>query len=455
MSNTMDMPVIGVLSTAAGERRLSLIDGMTTASPGVVAASTRSVPGSISAWFFAALLAWTSASSFAELGAALPHNGGPQAFLGYTYGPLMSFLYSWTSISLLSQYMIRVLWNTTRSDDLPSLLVPEWVIQATAIAAIGFTTFLAVNTPGLGPRATVIFMNMKVSTLLAIIIFGLFHAILRPSLSNPTPNVDPKPSPTAYVRAIMACLFAYQSFHKISYVGGEMRNPARDIPRTLHISMTLATILLVLTNWAYFEVLDLETIASHNAVALDFGWALFGAVGGTCFALVVALSCLGTLTSSLFTSARLIYSAARLGQLPAYFGVLDSKRETPVRAVLLEATLITAFILLGGGFRSIVNFSVVGGSIFSALNASAVLVLRFREPELTRPYKAWVIMPVTFLLLSVAIIVIPTIDSPRGTLIIIAFITLGIPVYYATRPQLSIANGEQEQEEHRSTQGVV
>ena len=142
-------------------------------------------------WVVAALLAWTGASSFAELGASLPRNGGAQAYLAYTYGPLMSYIFTWTAILLLSpgecsspsrfllfkrgmtgtkavnslvfaEYFNRVLWNATRGDDAPAEIIPSWVINSTAVAAVVFVVILVIGTRSLGPRATVILTSMKV-----------------------------------------------------------------------------------------------------------------------------------------------------------------------------------------------------------------------------------------------------------------------------------------------------
>jgi amino acid transporter len=148
------------------------------------------VTASLVIWVVAALLAWTGASSFAELGASLPRNGGAQAYLAYTYGPLVSYLFTWTAILLLSpgtfsvppcsrvkrrmigtkavnslvfaEYFHRVLWNATRGDDTPTEIIPDWVINATAVAVVCFVVLLVVGTRSLGPRAAVILTCMKV-----------------------------------------------------------------------------------------------------------------------------------------------------------------------------------------------------------------------------------------------------------------------------------------------------
>ena len=118
-----------------------------------------------------------------------------------------------------------------------------------------------------------------------------------------------------------------------------------------------------------------------NTVALDFGCALFGPVGGSIFAFMVAFSCFGALNgasllslhvintltgilASFFTSGRLIYVAGKEGWLPALFGRLHPTRRTPQNAMLLQAGITTAFIHLGGGFRSLINFAMVASWAF-------------------------------------------------------------------------------------------
>ncbi|KAJ8474264.1 hypothetical protein ONZ45_g16007 [Pleurotus djamor] len=150
----------------SNEKNIGLINGIALvvglqigsgifSSPGVVVANTQSVGASLAVWLVSGLLAWTGASSFAELGSAIPLNGGAQAYLAYSYGPLVSYLFAWTAIIALkpggnavislifSEYLNRVFWHTTRSDASPDDL-PQWSIKLTAIGAVLIVTILCV-----------------------------------------------------------------------------------------------------------------------------------------------------------------------------------------------------------------------------------------------------------------------------------------------------------------------
>lgn len=131
-----------------------------------------------------------------------------------------------------------------------------------------------------------------------------------------------------------------------------MKNPNKDLPRALHSSMTIVVLLFLAANVSYFIVLDKETVASSNTVALDFGRVILGRLGAVVFSTVVAISCFGALNTSFYTTARLISAAARDHFLPEWFGRLHPTRRTPDHAMLLNVGLTTFFVIFGGGFRS-------------------------------------------------------------------------------------------------------
>lgn len=142
-------------------------------SPGIVIANVRSVGASLIVWLVAGLLAWTGASSFAELGSAIPLNGGAQAYLAYAYNPLTSYLFAWTAITVVkpggngvialvfAEYMNRLVWHATADDASPDA-IPQWAIKLTACLAVASVTILCIATKNLGTRAQVAFTTVKV-----------------------------------------------------------------------------------------------------------------------------------------------------------------------------------------------------------------------------------------------------------------------------------------------------
>jgi len=133
-----------------------------------------------------------------------------------------------------------------------------------------------------------------------------------------------------------------------------------------------------------------------------------------------------------FTSSRLIYAAGRERYLPALFGRLHKTRKTPLNATILQAGITIAFILVGGGFRALINFAVVASWAFYFLTVLGVVILRIKEPMLERPYKTWIITPLTFCAIAIFLVCMPIIAAPLQAIAVLGFVLAGVPVYYIT-----------------------
>jgi len=134
-----------------------------------------------------------------------------------------------------------------------------------------------------------------------------------------------------------------------------------------------------------------------------------------------------------FTTGRLIYVAGKEGYLPALFGRLHPTRKTPLNAMLLQAGITIAFIILGGGFRSLINFAVVASWAFYFLTVLGLVILRIKEPTLERPYKTWITTPLIFCAVALFLLYMPIIAAPLEALAVLGFVLAGIPMYYITQ----------------------
>ncbi|KAF9264655.1 amino acid transporter [Marasmius fiardii PR-910] len=415
-------------------------------SPGIVVSNTKSVGASLTVWLVSGLLAWTGASSFAELGSAIPQNGGAQAYLSYAYGPLVSYLFAWTAIIALkpgsnavislifAEYINRIFWHSGQVDVSPDD-IPQWAIKLTAVVAILIVTLTCVWTRKLGARVAVVFTSVKVAALISIMILGIIQLArgkATESLRQPWFDGSSK-SPSAYSLALYSGLWAFDGWDQANYVGGEIKNAEKNIPRAIHSSMVVVTFLFLVANISYFVVLNKAIVGLSNTVAMDFGRALFGSAGGNVFAFMVAFSCFGALNGSFFTSSRLVYAAGRERYLPELFGRLHKTRKTPFNATLLQAAITTTFILIGGGFRSLINFSVVASWAFYFLTVLGLVILRVKEPLLERPYKTWITTPLIFCAVALFLLFMPIIAAPLEAIAVLAFVLAGIPFYYLTR----------------------
>lgn len=264
---------------------------------------------------------------------------------------------------------------------------------------------------------------------------------------------------------VLACdfLVTYTHSHfQTNYVTGEFKNPNRDLPRVIHTAMPLVILSYLLANISYFLVLPHSTIEASNTVAVQFGRKVFGPVGALILALVVSASCFGALNATTFTSGRLVYAAGKEGYLPSLFGRIGLRNSsssgpssggrlrrrswaskslsrlfgedvrfgyTPMNAMALNGVLTAIYIAMGE-FKTLVTFYGVAGYTFYFLTVLGLIVLRIREPRLERPYRTWITTPIIFCCVSLFLLSRAVVAEPLQTLIVMAFITTGVPIYY-------------------------
>ncbi|ORY28294.1 putative L-methionine porter [Naematelia encephala] len=414
-------------------------------SPGVVVAEVGSVGASLLVWVASGILAWTGAASFAELGCAIPLSGGPQAYLAYSFGPMVAYLYTWTAVSVIKpgssaiislifgEYVNRMIYHATTGD--PEAIVPEWTFKITATIAIILVSILNLVSQTMGPNSSVVITTVKTGSLIFVAVLGIVWFATHgggPSLAPSSLFEGTSTSPGSYALALYSGLWAFDGWDACCYVAGEMKDTTRDLPRAIYTSMTTVLILFVAANLSYFVVLDPSVVASSNTVALDFGRVIMGRLGAVLFSTLVAISCFGALLNAFYTTARLIYAASRDHFLPEIFSRLNHRRRTPDNAMALQAGMTTLFVVFGGGFRTLLNFFSVTAWTFFLTTVLGLLVLRVKEPHLERPYRVWLITPITFCLVASFLLLMPIFAAPLEALIAFLFISTGVPMYYLT-----------------------
>lgn len=320
---------------------LSLIVGLIIgsgifSSPSQVNSNAGSPGASLIIWVVAGILAWTGAASYAELGGAIPLNGGSQVYLAKIFGELSGFLFTWVAVLVLKpgsaaiiaiimgEYLVRAFIGAEAET------INPWINKGVALVGLFLVTFMNSVSTKLGTRVNDMLMFLKFVALIGVTIIGIVVAATgftfkgKASLDWKTHEwfEGTKLDASAWAVALYAGLWAYDGWDNTNYVVGEFRNPRRDLPRVIHTAMPLVIISYILANVAYFLVLPLDVINSTNTVAVHFGSKVFGPVGSLILALIVSASCFGALNSSTFTSSRLVYVAGKEGYIPEFFGRL-------------------------------------------------------------------------------------------------------------------------------------
>lgn len=336
---------------------LSLIVGIIIgsgifSSPSQVNVNAGSPGASLIVWVIAGILAWTGAACYAELGGAIPLNGGAQVYLAKIFGDLAGFLFTWCAVFVLKpgsaaiiaiifgEYVVRAAVGADMED------VDVWVNKGVALGVLTLVTLLNCVSTRLGTRLGDMFMILKFVALIAITVIGIVVAATgfshagKISTEWKTENwfAGTSSNLSNWAVALYAGLWAFDGWDNVShppilpinlqnsdksqtnYVVGEFKYPSRDLPRVIHTAMPLVIVSYILANTAYIFVLPAATIASSTAIAVQFGNIVFGPPGSLALAIIVSLSCFGALNATTFTSGRLVYAAGKEGFLPSLLG---------------------------------------------------------------------------------------------------------------------------------------
>ena len=242
----------------------------------------------------------------------------------------------------------------------------------------------------------------------------------------------------AVLSALVPAMWAYNGFNDLGDLGEEILEPQRNIPRAVILGLCTVAGLYLLANIVYFHALPFSSIAASQHVASDVVQSFAGARGATALTVAMAISALGALHVVVLTGARIPYAMARDGLFFKFAGKIHPRLRTPSGALLFLGC-ISALLALSGSYEQLYSLFVFAVWIFFALTAIALIRLRFKQPNLSRPYHAWAypVTPIVFLVAAVALTInlwtLQPVRSSLGLLVILA----GVPFYYFWRKQTS------------------
>jgi amino acid transporter len=238
----------------------------------------------------------------------------------------------------------------------------------------------------------------------------------------------------------VSVLWVYDGWADVSFVGGEVKDPEKNLPRVLIYGTLIIIALYLLANVAYLSVLPVEEIRHSKLVAADVAQRLMGAAGVVFVSAAVMVSTFGTLNGSVMTGSRILFAMAADGLLFKPIAKVHAKFQTPGVAIALEAGLGVLFVLLGT-FEQLADTFVTAIVPFYALAVAAVFVFR-RRPAYQPPFRVpgYPVVPAIFIVATILLLGNAIVDpsSRIPTLAVLGVILLGIPVYYATRSRSEI-----------------
>ncbi len=386
----------------------------------------------LSVWLVMGLMALCGALCYGELAARFPEAGGGYVYLREAYGPAVAFLYGWMAFLVMDPGITAALAIGMAGYAAYSLGLSPLGMKVAAIVAIFLVAAINIRGVRLGGWLIRWLTVIKLGMLLFILLWGF--GLRLGNWGHFAPLIAQRegsaPLFGALAGALVAAFFSFGGWWDVTKLAGEVRDPARTLPRALAYGVIIVTLVYILTSAVFIYLVPLDRVASGETFAAQAGEALFGRVGGQVFSAVVIVAVLGSLAGIIMSAPRVYFAMARDGLFMPAAASLHARYGTPARAIVLQAGFASLLVALGT-FDQIVSYFIFVVVIFIALTVASIFVLRRRFTSesnyLTPGYPA---TPSIFLLLITLLLFLLGAHNPKQALLGVAVVASGLPFYY-------------------------
>jgi len=386
--------------------------------------------GVMAIWVIGGLLSLCGAMCYAELATALPREGGDYVYLSRAYGHWAGFLFGWIQLVVVRPgdiaamaFAFATYWSALVGRE-HSAAVADRLLAAGAVVVLTMINAAGVRE---GKWTQNLLTVVKALGILIVVVV----ALLAPGQAAPTAEFNAMPIRVA----LILVLFSYGGWNEMAYVAAEVKNPDRNILRALVLGTGVVVVLYVLLNGAFLVALGYGGLATSEAVAADAIATAFPQLGSRLIAALIAISALGALNGLIFTGARITYAMGEDHRLLQVLGKWDPRTGTPLPALLLQGVVAVGLILVLGRFLEAVLYTAAAVYLFYLGSSVAVIVLRWKEPQLRRPYRVhgFPIVPLVFAVTCALLIHGTIVYQPLLSLFPVGLVALGLPVYWIVR----------------------
>lgn len=432
----------------------------------------------IVAWLLTGVITLTAALSYGELAGMMPEAGGQYVYIRRAWGEIPAFLYGWTVFAVIQTGVIAAVamaFANYASELSPALgtknvlfSVAGFDVSAGQLLGLSGVVILSyINAKGVRLGAVVqrIFTSAKLLALFGLIVLGLYVGLKTDVFSNnfhdawsPVRTLQEKDGTwtshplaglgflTVFGMTMINSLFSSDAWNNVTFIAGEIREPQKNIPRSLILGTTIVTVLYILANIAYLALLPLKgdpngadviskgmQFAEMGRVGTAAATVIFGKVATIMMAVLIMISTFGCNNGLVLMGARLYYAMSKDGLFFKKAGALN-KHNVPAFAIWIQC-LWGGLLCFSGTYKDLITYATFASMIFYIVTISGVFILRKREPDAPRPYKAlgYPLLPAFYILSALAICVVLVFMQARNSVGALVVIAIGIPVYFISK----------------------
>jgi|GEM_PF-141993 len=388
------------------------------------------------AWLLGGVVALCGALCYGEIGANLPHSGGEYFYLSRLLHSSLGVMSGWAS--LVVGFAAPIAASAMAMHLYVARIVPTWPVRSMAVFTIILLSALHSFDVRLGGRVQSTLIAVQVILLLAFIAGSLFRSDHLPSFTQFNPSFW---SSSAFAVVLIFVSFAYSGWNAAAYVGGEISNPERTLPRSLILGAGAVGVLYVLVNVSYLSAVPTAELSGVKEVAHDVAQRLWGTTGGNLSSALIALTLISPVSAMIMIGPRVLEAMSSDGFMPRSFSKLN-RRRVPATAVIVQAAL-AAVIAVTSSFGPLLIYIGFTLTVFAALTVLGVFRLR-RQPDIKKVCVGYPVTPLIFLGFALWATVWSIRAQPIPALAVLATLCAGYVAYAFREMKFRIENSARE-----------
>ncbi|MBV5315497.1 MAG: amino acid permease [Prolixibacteraceae bacterium] len=409
----------------------------------------------LTAWIVGGIITLFGALSNAEVAGLLADTGGEFVYLKKIYNRFFAFLYGWSLFTVIQTATISSLayifaqslnsiiplpeiFSSLQHFSIAGVFFPfqDFGVKLTAILLILLLTFLNISGLKSGAGTSKAILILVFTGLLVIVFFGLSSVTSKPAnFMDVSELTGGTVTLSSFYTAMLAAFWAYQGWVSVGFIGGEVKDPTRNIPKGIVMGTFVVIFIYLLVNVTYLSLLSIPQLeqihGAGNQIAAVEAVRSFWGTGGVLFiSLLILITTLGCTNASILTGSRPYYAMARERLFFSGIGKLN-KANVPGNSLLWQG-IWASVLVLSGTFDQLTDMIIFAVFIFYGATTLGVFILRRKMPDVHRPYKVWgyPVVPAIFIVFCIGLFINTIATRPREAAIGMILILSGIPVYF-------------------------